>query len=227
MTNQDQIEKFFAYFEKELRSIQSIENRLYRKIILVVIIDTLARARLPGANSTRERFIGLINTCSEWQDRDRVSLMQLSHSIPSVDSPFRNVLRSLSQWQYGRIYRVEAVDPHASELLPLAQTVDQTKSINDARHVNLLYTYRNHLVHEFREPGQGMEIGEDTVPYYHGMTHIRHSTEEEWDTWELVYPLEFIMSLAKVCLRNLRTYLVETDTNPYHCYQFGTMWRRS
>ena len=58
------------------------------------------------------------------------------------------------------------VDPLISDIEQLAATVEEKKLLRESTHSSLLYLYRNHLVHEFREPGHGMEMDQrDTLPY--------------------------------------------------------------
>lgn len=202
----------------------AVKERLYRKILIVVMLDTLARAWDPSGGN-KERFIRLVNEHADWPDSQRVSLPQLLLVLQAIptrpDSELvREVQRRLSGWQYGRIYRLD-MDALASALEPLAGSDDERRLITNSRHADLLYTYRNHLVHEFREPGYAMEISDnDSTPYYHGMT-----TEQGHDSWELVYPIGFFLRIGSCCLANLKRHLEENDLDPYSSYEFGSIWR--
>lgn len=130
------------------------------------------------------------------------------------------VNRQLAALQYGRIYRL-ATDPMFPELEPIAATDQERKLLRDCRHTHRLYAYRNHLVHEFREPGHGIEFSDDgSSPYYHGRTD-----EAARESWELVYPIGFFRLLAHRSLATLKTYLLQADLDPYACYHFGSPWR--
>jgi hypothetical protein len=108
-------------------------------------------------------------------------------------------------------------DPISSEVLALAGTTER-RLVEQARYVELLYTYRNHLVHEFRKPGYGIELSDDpTTPYYHGM---------EGSPWELVFPGQFLHNLCGNCIDGLAVHLRTSGLNPYDAYKFGTLWRR-
>jgi hypothetical protein len=187
------------------------------------MLDALARAKHPEVNSNRDRFVNLIKDCANWADSNRISLPQLSLllQISLGDAGLKGeVARRIGRWQYGRIYRLD-IDPGPQELEPFATTENEQKLIDYSCHANLLYTYRNHLVHEFREPGRGMEISNDnTTPYYHGLTD-----PQGHDTWELVYPIGFFMYIAKCSLDNLKHYLKDNDLDPYSFYEFGSLWK--
>ena len=119
------------------------------------------------------------------------------------------------------------VDPLITDIEHLVSTEEEMKLLRESTHSSLLYLYRNHLVHEFREPGHGIEMDQrDTSPYYHGLTHLTARRENK-ETWELVYPLGFFMQLVLTSLNSLRHYLLKNDLDPYSFYKFGTIWKRT
>jgi hypothetical protein len=214
MSNKEDINAYCSYFKERLEEIKTIENRLYCKILVVTMIDSLARAGYP-AKGNRERFISFIKSFSCWREHCRVSLPQLVLKLQSdsTNSEFeREVKERLRNWQSARIYRINEVDPCEKELEKLATTPESKRLIEKSTHAELLYIYRNHLVHEFREPGHPMEISHDnTSPYYF--------------SGELVYPVGFFISITEISLANLKHHLEENDINPYSSYQFGSIWR--
>jgi len=229
MTTQEAIETYYSHFKKQLNEISDLQNRLHKKILFVVMMDTLARARHPNVASNKQRFLKLIDDCSAWVDRNRVSLPLLSLRISSTvtNKLEESVLARLANWDYGRIYDL-SVDPPETELEPLAKSEFERQAIQNSRHADLLYIYRNHLIHEFREPGSGIEMDQrDTAPYYHGMTHLNHAGRIVNESWELVYPLGFFKVLVGSCLRNLKAHLEKNALNPYSFYEFGTLWKRN
>lgn len=108
------------------------------------------------------------------------------------------------------------------ELLPFVETPKDDELLRGRRHVELLYSYRNHLVHEFREPGYDRGVlGDDVTPYYMGMI-----TKQGNGVWELAYPTNFFAWVTERALANLRTYLEVNHLDPYAFYRFGSPWRR-
>ena len=222
MSTQAAINKYCSYFEGQLERIRSMENTFYQKILLVVMFDTWARARYPNVKNNKNRFVSLIRECADWPESERVSLPQLSLSQQGsfgTSKLAKEVGRRFSQWQYGRINRLN-MDPLPNELEPFVITDEERQLIKRSQHAVLFYTYRNHLVHEFRMPGYGMEISdESSTPYYHGMTTVGGH-----ETWELVYPIGFFNNMANCLLCNLRIHLVTNGINPYSLYKFGSVW---
>jgi len=79
------------------------------------------------------------------------------------------------------------------------------------RHGSLLYTYRNSLVHELRQKGQGMNIIKNAEqPYYQIMDTVVPETLETGmrilrkQTLELVYPLNLFKTLCEDAIKNVK-----------------------
>jgi len=160
----------------------------------------------------------LIDTCSNWEDKDRVSLQQLLLNLNETGycsgHLYEETRNQVNSWTEGAIIR-PSEDPFFNQIIGLANP-DEKPLVMKARYSELFYTYRNCLVHEFREPGYGIEMSVDpSTPYYHGMTN---------SPWQLVFPLPFIKELCLTCLNGLREYLITNEVNPYDSYGFGSMW---
>lgn len=227
MGNGQHVEQYCSYFEKQLAQIQELENRLHKKVLLLVVLDTLGRARYPDEKSNKFRFIKVIKDHIQWKDSSRVSLYRILSLSNSTDSSnltsfAGNSIRNWKGWEMPNV----SEDPPNLEVEAMIVDEQERKMVQDSTHSNLLYAYRNHLIHEFREPGRGMEMDQrDTSPYYLRMTHISLSGSSEFETWELVYPLSFFIILAESCLLKLKQHLLQNDLNPYSFYEFGTMWK--
>ena len=118
----------------------------------------------------------------------------------------------LQSWPLGEIVRLNN-SPFLSELEPLAQLSEKCV-LSSCRYAELFYTYRNNLVHEFREPGYGIAMSADKdQPYYHGMIN---------GPWQLVFPVGFFARLFAEALEGLETLLVRYDIDPYSQFEFGS-----
>lgn len=225
----ERIERYFSYFENQLEQIQKIEGRLHQKILLMAILDTLARVRHPTATGNKERFLQLVRSSGNWPDAERISLYQLSLSFsPAAQSQLKETAwATVNKWRDGSMPGLD-VDPLITDLNLISPTSEEQAAVANCRHLNLLYTYRNYLVQEFREPGHGGEMNhKDTSPYYYALTHLNQFDKtQRKDTWELVYPVGFFTSLAITCLNNAGKYLRKNNLDPYSFYEFGTMWKR-
>ena len=94
----------------------------------------------------------------------------------------------------------------------------------EARYAKLLYTYRNILIHEFREPGKyAIPSVDDRSPFSKEVQDA--STGEK--TWELVFPVKFLAGLCEGSIDGLEKYLIDNNQNPFDSYEFGPRWSRS
>jgi hypothetical protein len=214
----DSVDQFIGYFRDQINSIASVTVPMYRKILYATALDPLARAAF-GNIGHRQRFVRLINTLTSWKARNRVSLPQLNLGLRDAKRSryrlYREVSRRLNHWPPADIIRVDA-SPTEAELLPFAST-DEEKVITSCSYPELLYTYRNNLIHEFREPGYGIEMSSDTDnAYYASMID---------GPWELVFPVGFFATTCEQAVSNLHTYLLNHQINPYTRFQFGSLWR--
>lgn len=232
MPFREHIDRFIEYFQTQNKEIATMEARpIFRKVLYLIEIDSMSRAAFPGIPSNRERIIKFIDTCSNWSERDRVSAVQLKFELE--DKEIRSgrlydfVNQHINSWENGSImpprYTIQPEDDLTLQAVQSIMTEKESKFIDKARYKELLYTYRNHLLHEFREPGNGMGLKPGIhTPYYLGMEE--ESTQRK--SWELVFPVQFLHELCENCINGLKAYLSAKNLNPYDAYKFGTMWRR-
>ena len=99
----------------------------------------------------------------------------------------------------------------------LAKDSAEKQLIPKCLHYELFYTYRNYIVHEFREPGYGGEpFAEGNEPRYHA-----YSGEGQW---RLLYPESFFCSLAASILASLEHYYGLNDIDPYARLKDSSAW---
>ena len=121
-------------------------------------------------------------------------------------------------------------DPELDDLkkywpVPVEQKLFNKLSLSSFTHLNLFYSYRNSLVHELREPGNGMEFhDEHEYPFYHGMTSFDGEDMNGERSLELVYPLKFYFWLTDNIIDNVEKYLRKNHLNPYESYSYGSSW---
>lgn len=226
MQNKDSIETFCNYFQDRIDEIEALNNPLYQKILIVILLDTSSRVWTKGLeNKNKLRFLKMVGECIRWQDSDKISIPMTFYRLENVDFKVNDALKSifsdlLHKFQEGRILRLD-IDPLYFEIEHLAENCQEKKILNNSRHAELFYTYRNNLIHEFRKPGHGMEFSDDNEsPYYHSMTDLVNNH----DIWELVYPTAFFISIAKIALDSIKAFLTFNDLDPYSFFKFGSPW---
>lgn len=233
------ITRFCDYFTSqidEIGQLQSAHGELYRKLLFVGVLDTLAGTLMPRRKN-KDRFIGFVQRFCKWPDGDRVSLPHLVQLLRKNPDPAFGHLRKWALDKYNRLpvhsgaLMLISEDPLSEEVRrewpASAEHKTPIEGIDLAAltHVSLLYTYRNALVHELRMLGYGMDFADRRdEPYYHGSSQIGEDPALILKTVELVYPWRFLQTLCLTGLEEARNYLTENGLNPYDSFAFGTYW---
>ena len=225
-------ERFIEYFRDQLRELQAVElSSLYKETCYVAILDALSKTIYPRENN-RSRFVLFFKNFSGWQHSDKVSLTHLIRLLAKAPRPEFNSLRKfayseITKWETGRIINLEQEPNFVDVQKRWPKEKDCFHPINGVslesiRHDNLVYKYRNSLVHELRRPGYGSNVSEKDQPYYIGT--IKELEDQESLEWELVYPTGFFQKAIETSLNDLEKYYVENRINPYSFFAFGAYW---
>ena len=233
----DSIRVFHAYFYGRLARLRDMQlhesDRLYKKLIAVSLIDALAVAGDCPGSSHRAQFTNAVSQYGEWPNERRVSAPHLLMLLERIQNPRfeparRLAARITTENSDGSLVPLDR-DPDVTDVLKLWPVGPDVKiykkvALRWCTHLHLLYSYRNALTHELREPGYGMEFANERAePYYHTMGTVQFP---EVRTLELVYPLSFYIKLAGNVLSNVRDHLLVHDIDPYSLYTFGSSWIR-
>jgi hypothetical protein len=235
------IDRFTEHFRKQVAEIQKLtteHQELYRKILYVSVLDTLAGSVLPK-RSNRERFTYFLQRFCDWTDGNRVSLPHLMQLLKKNPDP---AFQKLREWTITKYKSLPAFltghsdisdDPQFDDVKRMWPTSADHRTpiegvdLNALTHFQLLYVYRNMLVHEFRAPGYGMEFGEDDdKPFYHSMGSMGATGAIVGTTVELVYPQRFLHRLCNTGLTRIREYFIANELDPTDSFVFGTYWIR-
>lgn len=235
-----EIERFIGHFNLMVEQIWEIKidgggnEKAYKKALFFSMIDSLSKC-IFTRKLNRDRIISYVTEFSGWENQYRISLPHLCQLLSKSPEPAFSNLRNFAnteyrKWSSGEIVSLER-DPDIKEVLKYWPRENENKkllggiSVEFLQHINLLYRYRNFLVHELREPGYGIDSYREDSPYYISYSQLAYeSGEEENETWELTYPVLFLKNLLKNCLKNMEKYLIENNLNPYSSYTFGTYW---
>lgn len=231
---QKQIERFISYFQNKYQIIKETifksNSELFKKILYIGIIDALSKTIFPRKGN-RERFVSFLENFSDWKHCSRISLPHLVRLLEFTPEPEYSKIREFSfstygQWPPGKVITLE-MDPEYKEVIkywPRGQeNIEPIKGVKllSLKHIHLFYTYRNSLVHELRNLAYGVEeFALEKEPSYHSLT-----TENDEETWQLVYPLGFFENICETCLKSLKKYLIINNIDPYNSFNFGSYWK--
>ncbi len=241
---EESINKFCGYFSEQIQSIRSItiaeseENngnidnfqiKFYKKVLLITALDTLAgirfpKQRFPSLNkNNRNRFIKFLEISRAWEDGKLISVPFLYEYIEKgslSDGLLRfYITQIMSKYNADGSINIPSreIDQLKEALFELAATEQEEKAIMECQHYELMYRYRNYLIHESREPGYAMEIlPDESDPYYHGYLGK--------DKMVLAYPIELFLKLVENSVNYLATYLKTHKLNPYDFVEETTRW---
>jgi hypothetical protein len=234
MSVEEKIDFFCKYFQDQIETIDALtidpdaphqvdqerhQVRFYKKVLLITHLDTLAgirysKEKYPQLNKrNQERFIKFISESGIWPDGQLVSIPFLvEHTSNGKIS--RGRLNDLISEKIAEKFEEgsfnlpsNSIDVSIEELMDLATTEQEKKVIRVNRHYELLYRYRNYLVHEAREPGRAMEVTPENEPYYHG--YIGE------DKLYLAYPIGLFRDILIKAIKYIESYLKANSFDPY------------
>jgi len=243
MTVREEIEQFCGYFRDQVQVIQSValdaerangtdqeshQTTFYKKVLLVTQIDTIAGIRYSTNRypklhrSNHDRFIKFLNDHQIWPLGGTVSI-PFVREAGTGGRLSNGKLKTEIENRFNHHFEPDAyhidcalIDMDYSELLELSSNEQEEALLREYTHYELLYRYRNYLVHEGRVPGNAMEIGDDERPYYHSYLGE--------DKLFLAYPLNLFVSLASQSIDNLEQYLTFNQFNPYDFVSETSIW---
>jgi hypothetical protein len=243
-TIEESIDKFCGYFYGQIESIRSlitlegdgntrdIENfqiKFYKKVLLITALDTLAcirfpKQRFPSLNkNNRSRFIRFLEVSKCWQSGELVSIPFLfenkdkgSISDGLLRFYIKNILKKFNANETTNIPS-KNIDQPKEALFELATTEQEEKAIMECQHYELLYRYRNYLIHESREPGNAMDIlPDENDPYYHSYVGQKK--------YVLTYPLDMFIKILENAVDYISKYLKNHKLNPYDFVEETDRW---
>jgi hypothetical protein len=208
--------------------LETHQVRFYKKVLLITQVDTLAgvrysKERYPQLNKrNQDRFITFLREHDIWPEGELVSMPFLKEAIGTgkiSNGKLKDVVESKNAQSFEEgAFNIDfsSIDLKSHELLQLCTTEQEEKVVRENTHYELLYRYRNYLVHEARVPGNAMEVTDDSRPYYHG--YIGQ------DRLFLAYPLGHFLDLAEKSIAVIERYLRDNRFNPYDFVSETTRW---
>lgn len=178
--------------------VQQIGNAVFRKALYISMLDGLSVCAYGDAMRSGDRFRTFILQIGGWTDGERISLPQAALLLRGDPAMSAAISARLANWTWG------TPQPITSD--PFQQELQTTRGdLRKVQHVNLLWKFRNSLLHAVYDPG-GHDLRGGVEPYYVGdiTTH----------TWRLVIPEEFLRNLATVSVQGLLAFCRREGRDP-------------
>src|SRR5579862_3808401 len=136
--------------------VARIDNEVFRKALYVSMIDALSACAYDSMRPG-DRFRRFVLEIGNWRDGERVSLPQAALFFHGDTDMLTAIEALLANWQWGQTHSITS-DPFPNQL-PARQTLSKVQ------HLNLLWQFRNCILHSFRDPG-GMDLHTRDEPCY-------------------------------------------------------------
>ncbi|MFT5298371.1 MAG: hypothetical protein ACI9YH_004419 [Colwellia sp.] len=236
--NDEKIETFNRFLNEKLSNICSIksdDSRLFKQILFVTFLDSLAASVFPN-RSNKDRFIALIDRFSNWDKRNDICLLHLAKFCSVNSDPTLEKIRIYSHEQVKLLLSKKdgkgciTLDqlPNSNEIKEhWSQPSKDSKveyQINDFKYSALLYKLRNSLVHQFQSKGTELGVYLPEYPFYQVVNKFTDNYGFQPTKVELVYPTVFIENLCNTILGNVMEYFKKGNINPFPHYYSGEYW---
>lgn len=226
------INNFFDVFESHIDNIKTTNfpkyDSLYKKIICTSIIDTIGSTVLSQFRyNNKKKFITFLEDFTLFDLWNKVSILYLHKFLLTVREIQFNELKSYIK---SKIKGIESPSEPKVELFDLPyQQIEKRWPLNhiqynqlsliNFKHSNLMYGYRNYLVHELRRPGGYFD---DDLKHQKPFYYESEDVDDHRKKWKLVYPLGFFVLVCKNAIQTTKKYCLENDINPYNLEIFDT-----
>lgn len=214
----------------QLQGEKSLKN--HQKTLLFSLLETISNGVYGDRYRNTDRFKKFILEFCEWEDAERVSLQQLALLLENTQAHEyqrleKHVFKGIDHYPPASAapFSCDSSLDEIKDLMPKGITSIMGVDIHNLTHVNLLWKYRNSLVHEARSIGS-MELFDHTdYPHYVHFTMMEK--DGQWEVWKISYPIKFFNNLIEKALVNVREKLIEIEHDPRSNYDFGELWVKS
>lgn len=235
--------KYVGYFRDRIDEISKLGGVLdgpgyfsrleFQRILYMTVLDALSKAVFPAESSNRRRMVDFFVQFSRWgPDARRVSLPHLRRLLEKAedlvpDEALRQfVSKKMDQWPCIG-YIPLARDPDIDEVVGLWPDTDPMGlKLHRFRHCDLLYESRNYLVHEHRQQGRSIELGDHVTPSYQHQSILDETGKVCEHAFELVYPPGFLRTLCEGGLESVEDYFLCNALDPVDSYNLGSFYIR-
>ncbi|MEW5567685.1 hypothetical protein [Rossellomorea marisflavi] len=234
MKLQENIDSYIEVMKEIQSSINDLQGEKFlvnhKKTLLLSLVETISKGTYGDIHRNNfDRFQNFIMEFCEWKEANKVSLQQLALLLDNTqDHEYQRLKKHVSMkiQKYPIAsavpFKYDSTLEEIKAVMPKGITAINGVDINSFTHVNLLWKYRNSLVHEARSLG-GTELF-DHVDFPHYTHYTMLERDGKWEVWKITYPIQFFNDLIEKALVNVREKLVEIKRNPRSNYDFGELW---
>jgi len=218
----------------KIQTIKFVDN--FKISLMYSYLDLLSKVTLGNPKGNRERFLHLLENYYEWEYLDFVSVQLIQIELMNEQREQFNDLKRYVTKKLATFPKSQPISlsydvkyEELIELWPGGLKLNGKYKLEFFTHKNLLYRFRNRLIHEMRPPGSQFNFFEINYAHYVPVKKmdLNPKTQELEvfdDVWQLNYPLEFFVEMCNSVRKNLERYIRDNSINPYNSYYFGHSW---
>ncbi|OXS61517.1 hypothetical protein B0G93_106178 [Bacillus sp. V-88] len=233
----EDIDSYIGVMKDIQESINQLQGKRFlknhQKTLLFSMLETISNGVYGDRYRNADRFKKFIIEFCEWEYAERVSIQQLALLLEKTEE---GEFKRLKAYVFKQIreypsassvpFSFDSTVDEIKELMPNGETTIKGVDIYNLTHVNLLWKYRNTLVHEARSIGSVEAFDFVDYPHYVHFTMIEVKGEN-WEVWKISYPIQFFNKLIESALINVREKLIEIVHDPRSNYDFDELWIKS
>jgi len=206
------IDKFIGIFKSHLDFVKQAKfeqfDQLYKKMICVTIIDTIAKTIYPTEKYNKERFCNLISEFTNYDFWNKVSPLMLYKKYKKNNSEIFSIFNTWNSFSINdvKIGLIDDID------INLINSISK-KKLEQFTHMRLLYKYRCSMIHEFKRPDGGCIY--DKYIYKLPIYHKTPIVDSDNTSIHITYPLGFFIDLCNNLLKDVKKYYIENGIDPF------------
>ena len=143
------LDETLAAFQRQVRTladqVRQIENSAFRKALYVSMLDGLSACAYPNETRSGHRFRTFVLNIGNWKNGERVSLQQAALYFQADPVVSAAIAGPLNAWTWGQ--------PQSITSDSLLNQLPGHADLWRLQHVNLLWQFRNSMLHSFADPG--------------------------------------------------------------------------
>lgn len=205
------IEDFIGIFNKHLNFIKKTTfpqyDQLYKKIICVTIIDTIASTVYP-TKGVGDRFCDLLSNFTDYDFWNKVSPLLLYKKYEKNNEEIFSIFSTWNSFSFNdvKIGLIDDID------INLINSISK-KKLEQFTHKSLLYKYRCSMIHEFKRPDGGCiyDKYDYKLPLYHKISIVDSNNT----SIHLTYPLGFFIDLCNNLLKDVKRHYIKDGIDPF------------
>lgn len=223
----NRVEENIKNFLNSIKSIKENTDKIKPDILryptYFILLDILAQFSFPNEEGVGKRFKNLIDSYSNWEFRNYVSILLLKFLLKiekekkcfKENKKFKDLEEKVNKVRNKWGQRV--LSPKEADLtieeFELFKKNRYWKLIKMSRYPSVIYELRNHMIHNLRfpKPKDPLDTTDIQEPYYYILN----------DSYELCIPAEFISILVEKCSNNLKEKVLQeiSKYDPYKIFK--------